>query len=301
MKIKIAIIGCGFVVLAIFVSLILMSSSSLPENEKSSLDSAPTSTLAISSTQIITKTTPSRIPKKESTEAVLSMASTTTEEQSNTVLVVKVVDGDTIEIEGGQRVRYIGVNTPESVDPRRGVQCFGKEASDKNKELVLGKRVRLVKDVSETDKYGRLLRFVYVDDQFVNDYLVRQGYARVSTYPPDVHFADQFKEAEREAREQERGLWNSLTCNGSNTIPSVSGVSTTSQTSQLGSPAPIGQPVTNTGAHTWYTSSYYTSKKYYCDTDPEWKLLSTKYLRSFSTEAELLKVYPNKTLNTTCQ
>src|SRR3990167_3408922 len=85
-----------------------------------------------------------------------------TQQQTNTVLVTRVIDGDTIEIEGGQKVRYIGIDTPETVDPRKPVQCFGVEASNKNKELVSGKRDRLEKDVSETDKYGRLLRYIYI-------------------------------------------------------------------------------------------------------------------------------------------
>ncbi len=124
-------------------------------------------------------------------------------------LVTRIVDGDTIELENGQKVRYIGIDTPETVDPRKPVQCFGEEAKTKNEQLVLGKTVRMVKDVSETDKYGRLLRYVYVDDIFVNDYLVREGFARAATFPPDVKFADQFLTAEREARDNNRGLWNS--------------------------------------------------------------------------------------------
>ncbi len=104
-------------------------------------------------------------------------------------------------------MRYIGIDTPETVDPRRSVQCFGKEASDKNKELVLNKRVQLVKDVSETDKYRRLLRYVYVNDIFVNNPLVHEGFANASTYPPDVKFSQQFKKAEEEARNQGKGLW----------------------------------------------------------------------------------------------
>lgn len=121
--------------------------------------------------------------------------------------VARVIDGDTIEIEGGQKVRYIGIDTPETVDPRQSVGCFGKEASSKNKELVEGKEIRLEKDVSETDKYERLLRYVYVDDLFVNDYLVRQGYATSYTYPPDIEYQEQFRQAEQEARENNRGLW----------------------------------------------------------------------------------------------
>jgi micrococcal nuclease len=125
--------------------------------------------------------------------------------------VKRVVDGDTIEIEDGQKVRYIGIDTPETVDPRRPVDCFGKEASNENKKLVEGKKVILVKDVSETDKYGRLLRLVYLSrpegNLFINDYLVRQGFAKVVTYPPDVKYAEEFKKAEEEARNNNRGLW----------------------------------------------------------------------------------------------
>ena len=129
------------------------------------------------------------------------------------IKVTRVVDGDTVEITGGQRVRYIGIDTPETVHPQKAVQCFGKEASLKNKELVEGKLVRLQKDVSETDKYGRLLRYVYIqkDDPaqtiFVNDYLIRQGYAHSSTYPPDIKYQDQFQQAEANARDNNRGLW----------------------------------------------------------------------------------------------
>lgn len=126
--------------------------------------------------------------------------------------VVSVVDGDTIKLDNGQAVRYIGIDTPETVHPSKPVQCFGKEASAKNKELVLGKEVRLVRDVSETDKYGRILRYVYVGDMLVNDYLVRNGYANSYSYPPDVKFQDQFRQAEAEARTNKRGLWADGAC-----------------------------------------------------------------------------------------
>ncbi len=120
------------------------------------------------------------------------------------VLVTRVVDGDTIEIEGGQRVRYIGIDTPESTTT---LQCYGKEATDFNRKLVEKKVIRLEKDVSETDKYGRLLRYVYIGDTFVNQYLVIQGYAHSSSYPPDIKYQDLFTQAEKEARENTRGLW----------------------------------------------------------------------------------------------
>jgi len=134
------------------------------------------------------------------------------EEQSSMVeaRVTRVIDGDTIEVDIDSsiyRVRYIGIDTPETVHPSQPIECFGKEASDKNSELVAGQTVRLEKDISETDKYGRLLRYVWVDDIFVNDYLVRQGYAYATTYPPDVKYAEQFAGAQTEAEENNRGLW----------------------------------------------------------------------------------------------
>jgi len=128
------------------------------------------------------------------------------------VLVTHVVDGDTIEISSGEKIRLLGVDTPETVDPRRPVGCFGKEASNKLKSLLEGKRVYLEKDFSETDKYSRLLRFVYLplengEKLFVNDYLIREGYAKVLTIPPDVKFTERFLQAQTEARVNNRGLW----------------------------------------------------------------------------------------------
>lgn len=127
-------------------------------------------------------------------------------------VVTKVVDGDTIQVKiAGKKytVRYIGMDTPETVKPGTPVQCFGKEASAFNRKLVNGKKVRLVKDVSETDKYGRLLRYVYLaDGRMVNEELLKGGYAQVSTYPPDVLHVDQFLELQRAAREAGAGLWS---------------------------------------------------------------------------------------------
>ncbi|PIR43383.1 nuclease [candidate division WWE3 bacterium CG10_big_fil_rev_8_21_14_0_10_32_10] len=133
-------------------------------------------------------------------------------------IVARVVDGDTIEIEGGQKVRYIGIDTPETVHPDKGVECYGKEASDKNKTLVENKKIRLEKDVSETDSYGRLLRYIYLEDgTFVNLLLVKEGFARSSTYPPDVKHQETLKSAEQEARASKIGLWASDTCSGTTT------------------------------------------------------------------------------------
>lgn len=123
-------------------------------------------------------------------------------------LVKRVIDGDTVELENGERVRYIGINTPETVSPNSKTGCFGQEAKEVNRKLVEGKKVRLVKDVSDTDKYQRLLRYVYVRDIFVNKYLVQEGFAQASTFPPDVKYSKQFKEAENFARQQKKGLWS---------------------------------------------------------------------------------------------
>lgn len=120
------------------------------------------------------------------------------------VKVTRVIDGDTIVMGTGQKIRYIGLNTPEV----ETLECFAIEASEINKNLVLGKEVRLEKDVSETDKYGRLLRFVYVGDVFVDDYLVKNGYAKIMTVPPDIKYENQFLESEKYARENGLGLWS---------------------------------------------------------------------------------------------
>lgn len=124
--------------------------------------------------------------------------------------VTKVVDGDTIEIEGGAHVRYIGVNTPETVHPTKPVECFGKEASDYNKTLLEGGLIRLERDISDTDKYGRLLRYIYLPDgTFVNLKMVTGGYAYADTYPPDIAHAKEFVTAQSAARASRQGLWAS--------------------------------------------------------------------------------------------
>jgi micrococcal nuclease len=124
--------------------------------------------------------------------------------------VERVVDGDTIVVSGGERVRFIGVDTPETKDPRKPVQCFGREASARTEQLLPpGTGVVLVYDVDRADRYGRTLAYVYRarDSLFVNASLVRDGYAVVLTVPPNVAKADEFVQLAREAREANRGLW----------------------------------------------------------------------------------------------
>jgi micrococcal nuclease len=132
---------------------------------------------------------------------------------SSTARVLRVVDGDTIlvAIDGRQeRVRYIGVDTPETVKPHTRVQCFGKRASSANHRLVDGRTVRLVADAEARDRYGRLLAYVYRagDGLFVNEALLRGGYATTLTIAPNVRFADRFAALARQARDAGRGLWS---------------------------------------------------------------------------------------------
>jgi micrococcal nuclease len=126
--------------------------------------------------------------------------------------VTRIVDGDTIHgALGGtdETVRYSGIDTPESVNPGTPVQCFAKQASERNRQLLAGTDVKLVFDVERRDRYGRLLAYVYRADDgtFVNAALVRDGYARTLTVPPDVRYADRFAKLQTEAREHNRGLW----------------------------------------------------------------------------------------------
>jgi micrococcal nuclease len=127
--------------------------------------------------------------------------------------VERVVDGDTVvvRVDGrDERVRYIGMDTPESVKPGTPVQCFAEAAAAANRRLVGGRSVRLVPDAEARDRYGRLLAYVYrePDGLFVNAELVRRGYARLLTIPPNVAHAGQMRRLARRARAAGRGLWS---------------------------------------------------------------------------------------------
>lgn len=135
---------------------------------------------------------------------------------TETAKVIRVVDGDTIVVRRGsgggeERLRYIGIDTPETKKPDTPVQWMGPEASAANAALVEGRTVVLEKDVSETDRFGRLLRYVWLVDgdrwTLVDLELVGRGFAQVETDPPDVKYADRFLEAQRAARSAEVGLW----------------------------------------------------------------------------------------------
>jgi len=124
--------------------------------------------------------------------------------------VVRVVDGDTIYVrltDRVEKIRYIGVNTPEIHHPSKGEEPGGREAAEVNRGLVGGRRVRLELDVQTRDRYGRLLAYVWVGDTMVNAELVRLGYAQVMTVPPNVRYQDLFVKLQRQARDAHRGLW----------------------------------------------------------------------------------------------
>ncbi len=123
-------------------------------------------------------------------------------------LVVQVIDGDTILLENGESVRYIGIDAPETHHPTRGIECYGEEAFRRNRELVEGMRVRLESDVTDRDRYGRLLRYVYVGNVMVNAVLVEEGYAFSYYYPPDVRYYPTLVRLEVEAEESGRGMWS---------------------------------------------------------------------------------------------
>lgn len=127
-----------------------------------------------------------------------------------TALVTRAIDGDTVEVRIGGRaeeVRYIGVDTPETVKPGTPVQCFGPRASAFNHRLVEGRRVRLVLGAERRDVYGRLLAYVYLGRRFVNAALVRRGLARSLTIPPNDRFAPLFRSLELAAGRRGAGLW----------------------------------------------------------------------------------------------
>ena len=122
--------------------------------------------------------------------------------RSETATVVRVIDDDAIGVDlDGWRytVRYIGIITPETNRTSRGVEFYGPEASARNRELVEGKTVRMELDVSSTDRFDRLLRYVYVDDEMVNATLISGGFAVASAFPPDIKFADRFENIQIQA------------------------------------------------------------------------------------------------------
>ena len=206
-----------FIVVAVAVVVGLSAcASSVPVQSVGSTSTTSTTNTTTTTTTTTTTVNPSELPPP------LAVPETPWPAQSGPVVpdgegaaVEDVVDGDTIVVAGGTRVRLIGIDTPETKDPRKPVQCFGAEASAYTASLLPpGTPVRLVFDVERFDRFGRTLAYVYreADGLFVNVALVANGYAQVATFPPNVAHADELTVLARTAREEGRGLWSA--CDG---------------------------------------------------------------------------------------
>lgn len=168
--------------------------------------------------------------------------------------VVKVIDGDTVDVMVNgkkERIRMIGVNTPETVDPRKPVECFGKEASNKAKSLLVGKKVSLEKDDTQgdRDKYSRLLRYVVLaDGTNVNLSMIKEGYAYEYTYNLPYKYQSDFKNAQKLAMDQKKGLWGATcqkTTSGAVKKPTNSTATPSSPVSTVTPPAATSIPSNN--------------------------------------------------------
>ena len=151
-------------------------------------------------------------------ESSLTIVENNDEVSSERYRVIKVVDGDTLDIDLNgkiERLRLIGIDTPETVDPRKDVQCFGKEASNKAKELLNEQYITLESEETqgERDKYKRLLRYVYLPDGTnFNLFMIAEGYAHEYTYDEPYKYQSEFKQAESIARQIPKGLWDLSVC-----------------------------------------------------------------------------------------
>ncbi|MFA5210989.1 MAG: thermonuclease family protein [Patescibacteria group bacterium] len=249
---------------------------------------------------IIELKTEEGITEKNNTEEYVE---NTKEEETNDskyiyYQVEKVTDGDTIKIlKDGDIItlRLIGLDTPETVDPRKPVQCFGVEASNKAKELLSGTKVRIETDPTqgEFDIYGRLLAYVYREDGlFYNKYMIEQGFAHEYTYNLPYKYQAEFKTAEKEARDNLRGLWSSDTCDGDTT--QASNVESNNNETE-------NESILETQSdNKYYTSSHWRTKYYYPASCESWQELSPSNLKVFNSLEELLIAYPTRTLNPNC-
>lgn len=231
----------------------------------------------------VTKTETSAPKQAQPVTQAQVAPSVQTSSQYQYYAVTDVVDGDTLKINMAgtvETLRLIGIDTPETVDPRKPVQCFGTEASSRAKVLLSGQRVRIEADSTQDtrDKYGRLLVYVYRDDGlFFNKAMVADGYAYEYTYDKAYKYQAEFKTAQLAAQNTGKGLWSPSTCNGK--------------------ADPVAQPTTGSK---YYTSSHYSAKYYYPASCDGWRSLSESYLVSFNTVDELLAKY-NRSLSPQCQ
>ena len=206
---------------------------------------------------IVSPTPPKQEAKVESAQTETQLSPTPTQKPENLVKITRVIDGDTVELEDGKRLRLIGIDTPEKGD------CYSQEATNKTKELLEGQEISLEKDVSETDRYGRLLRYIWKGETLINEQLVKEGYASSYSYPPDIKYQDRIIAAQKEARDGSKGLWSA--CNSQ----------TNTKTTQ-----PASTPSVNTSVKTNNTQSSSGGACKYSCTSPD------RDCSDFSTHAE---------------
>lgn len=187
-----------FCIVGLFIVLLFLGLFSGSENKNSDLESVQN-------------------PQNEQANVIESINPAITQ-TSELFPVLKVVDGDTLSINMDgktQTIRIIGLNTPETVDPRKPVECFGKQASDKAKELLTGKKVRIEKDPGQGDydKYNRLLAYIFLEDGTnFSKYMIEQGYGYEYTYDLPYKYQKEFKQAQEQAKTQKIGLWADNAC-----------------------------------------------------------------------------------------
>lgn len=124
--------------------------------------------------------------------------------------VTKIIDGDTVELSDKRKVRYIGINSFEMNDKRKETKCLAEKSAEANKRLVENKEVEMEKDISETDKYGRLLRYLWIDGVMINEELVNYGWAEVSTFPPDLKYQEKLQSGQIKAKLNNLGIWGNI-------------------------------------------------------------------------------------------
>jgi micrococcal nuclease len=213
----------AWVVLAVLV-IGLIGGSEDPDIDRAAVERPTTTSEPTTITQAETTTTSTTTSTTATTAAPTTTSTAPAQPPGDLVSVTRIIDGDTLEVSTGEKVRLIGIDTPETRHPSRPVECFGAQATEHATALMgPGTDVRLVYDVERTDRYGRTLAYVYraADGLFVNLEMVRDGFAVTATYPPNVAHAEEFLPAEREARSNNRGLWGA--CGGADTPAASSG------------------------------------------------------------------------------
>jgi len=216
---KIITFAVGIVVI-IVIMISILSTDGINSSESTSQSANVSKTTGSTDTSSLRSDTDEQSDLATASITVPKETLTDKQSQYQFYAVSSVVDGDTVKINVDGKVqtyRLIGMDTPETVDPRKEVQCFGVEASNKAKELLSGKKVRIETDPTQgvTDKYNRLLAYIHLENGlFFNKHMIEQGYAHEYTYDIPYKYQVEFKKAQKDAQENKAGLWSPDTCNG---------------------------------------------------------------------------------------